>query len=223
MFAKKYQLFILGAFLLIFLSGCKPDTTGQSEEPITLGVVTSLTGSKAAFGEAQQNGYELALEEVNASGGVLGRPLELVYIDDQSTPEQAIIAVEQLITQNKVPLVLGAYSSSCTFPMAGVIEGYQTPLISPCAATDSLTQQGYQWVFRINSPSNQYSKTMFDFLGEMTDAKTIAILFENTDFGTSTARAAKQLAESHNLEILVYEAYDANTSDFIPLLTTVKL
>ena len=192
MFSKKYIFIIWGILLTALLAGCKPEvTTGLPEGPITIGVVTSITGPKVAFGKAQQNGYELALEEINAAGGVSGHPLELIYQDDQGTPEQAIIAVEQLITQNEVPLVLGSYSSSCTFPMAGVIEGYQTPLISPCAATDALTQQGYEWVFRLNAPSSQYSQTMFDFLGEMTEAKTIAIIFENTDFGTSTARGTR--------------------------------
>jgi branched-chain amino acid transport system substrate-binding protein len=209
--------------LLALLVGCSSgSTTGFPEGSITIGVVTSLTGSKAAFGEAQQNGYELALEEINAVGGVSGHPLKLIYVDDAGESEQAIIAVEQLVTQEKVSLILGAYSSSCTFPMAGVVEGYQTPLISPCAATDALTQQGYEWVFRINAPSSQYSKTVFGFLGEMTDAKTVAILFESTDFGTSTARAARRLAEEHSLEVVVYEPYDANASDLTPLLEAVK-
>lgn len=220
---KTIQRVVYGTLLLVLLIGCSSGpATGFPEGAITLGVVTSLTGSKAAFGEAQQNGYELALEEINAAGGVSGHSLGLIYVDDQGEPEQAIVAAEQLITQEEVPLVLGSYSSNCTFPMAGVTEAHQTPLISPCAATDTLTQQGYEWVFRINAPSSQYSETMFDFLSEMTDAQTVAILFESTDFGTSTARAARESAEVRGLEVVAYEPYDANASDLTPLLTTVK-
>jgi branched-chain amino acid transport system substrate-binding protein len=106
--------------------------------------------------------------------------------------------------------------------MAGVIEGYQTPLISPCAATDALTQQGYQWIFRINAPSSEYSKTMFDFLSQLPDVETVAVLFESTDFGTSTARAAQRLAEERGLEIVAYEPYDAQNPDLKPLLATIQ-
>lgn len=220
---KMIQRVVCGTLLLILLIGCSPGpTTGFPEGVITLGVVTPLTGSKSAFGKAQQNGYELALEEINAAGGVAGHSLELIYKDDAGDPEQAIIMVEQLITQDEVPLVLGSYSSSCTFPMAGVTEAHQTPLISPCAATDTLTQQGYEWVFRINAPSSQYSEPMFDFLSEMTDVRAVAILFESTDFGTSTARAARMSAEGRGFEVVIYEPYDANASDLKPLLTTVK-
>ncbi len=220
---RRIQRAVCWVLLLALLAGCRAEpTTGFPEGPITIGVVTSLMGPKAAFGEAQQNGYELALEEINAAGGALGHPLELIYVDDAGESAQAIISVEQLLTQHNVPLVLGSYSSICTFAIAGVIEGYQTPLISPCAATDALTQQGYEWVFRINAPSSRYSETMFDFLDEMTDVETLAVVFESTDFGTSTARAARQSAEEHGLEVVVYEPYDANAPDLTPLLTTVK-
>lgn len=212
-----------GVLLALLLAACGPGPTPRvSEGPIRLGVVTSLTGSMASFGQAQKNGYELALEEINAAGGVLGSPLEIVYVDDASDSQQAILAVEQVITEEKVTLVMGSYSSSCTFAMAGVIEGYRTPLLSPCAATDALTQQGYEWVFRINAPSSQYSGTVFDLLGQLSDLQTVAILFENTDFGTSTARAARELAEERGFEVVAYEPYDAESPDLTPLLMAVK-
>jgi branched-chain amino acid transport system substrate-binding protein len=223
MVARKIRHVVCGLLLSALLAGCGSGASvGFPKGPIKLGVVTSLTGSKAAFGQAQRNGYELALEEINAAGGVAGHPLELIYADDKGDPEQAILAAEQLITQDQVPLFLGSYSSECTFAMAGAIEGYQTPLISPCAATDALTQQGYGWIFRINAPSSQYSETMFDFLSQVADLKTVAILFESTDFGTSTARAAKELAEAHGFQVVAYEPYNAQSPDFRPLLTIVK-
>jgi branched-chain amino acid transport system substrate-binding protein len=225
MFAGNSQFLRWGLLLslLVFLMGCRSSAIGSFPKgPISLGVVTSLTGSQVAFGNAQQSGYELALAEINAAGGVAGHQLELIFVDDASNAEQAIIAAEQLVTNDKVPLILGSYSSSATFAMAGVLEGYQIPLIVSSAATDALTQQGYSWIFRINAPSSRFAETVFDFLDDLRGASTVAIIFESTDFGTSTARAAKEAADARGFEVVIYEAYSANATDLRPLLTAVK-
>jgi branched-chain amino acid transport system substrate-binding protein len=225
MCARKSRMVSWGLLLSLaaLLIGCRsPSTDGFSRGPITLGVVTSLTGSHTAFGDAQQSGYDLALAEINAAGGIEGHSLELLYLDDASSPEQAIIAAEQLATNDKIPLILGAYSSAATFAMAGVLEGLQTPLLVSSAATDALTEQGYRWIFRINAPSSRFAETVFDFLDDLKGSGTVAIIFESTDFGTSTARAARQAAETRGFEVVVYEAYSANAPDLRPLLTTVK-
>jgi branched-chain amino acid transport system substrate-binding protein len=224
MFARKSRFLSWGLLLLLaaLVVACRqPASGGFPRGPIQIGVVTSLTGSHTAFGDAQQSGYELALAEINAAGGIAGHPLELVYKDDMSSAEEAILAAEDLVTGKKVPLILGSYSSAATFAMAGVLEGYQTPLIVSSAATDALTQQGYQWIFRINAPSSRFAETMFDFLQELRGSGRTAIIFESTDFGTSTARAAKQAAEARGFQVAIYEAYNANATDFTPLLTAV--
>jgi branched-chain amino acid transport system substrate-binding protein len=224
MFTRKTQFVGWGLLLLLaaLFTACRgPATGGFPKGPISVGVVTSLTGSHAAFGDAQESGYELALAEINAAGGIAGHPLELIYVDDTSSAEQAILAAEQLVTNEKVPLILGSYSSAATFAMAGVLEGYQTPLIVSSAATDALTEQGFQWIFRINAPSSRFAETIFDFLDDVRGSGSVAIIFESTDFGTSTARAAKQAADNRGFDVVVYEAYSANTSDFTPLVTAV--
>src|SRR5215510_16104147 len=119
----------LGALLVTSLvasacKGDKPDAgkqdTGKQNTAkqdtakpggIRVGVVTSLTGSAAAFGQAHKNGYTIALNEINAKGGVLGKPLEVVFYDDQSKPDQAVQGVAKLVDQDHVPLILGSYAS----------------------------------------------------------------------------------------------------------------
>jgi branched-chain amino acid transport system substrate-binding protein len=197
----------------------KPSVSG---EPIKIGVVTSLTGSQANFGQAQKRGYEIALGEINAKGGVDRRKLELVYEDDASKPETAMSATEKLITQDKVPAMMSPYSSAATLAAAGVADKYETPFLVATSAADNITEQGYKWVFRICAPSSVYASTMVDFIADIAKPQTLAIVFENTNFGTSTAGPAKEIAEKKGIKVVAYEAYKAGAPDFKPLITKVK-
>ena len=95
----------LAALLCLSLAiGCSK----KGGDTIKIGVITSLTGSQAAFGAAHKNGYSIALDEINAKGGVLGKKIELDFYDDQSKPEQAVQGVSKLVDQDNVPIILGA-------------------------------------------------------------------------------------------------------------------
>src|SRR5690606_33505640 len=88
-----------------------------AQEPVRIGVITSITGRFAEFGEQHRAGVQVALEDVNAAGGIDGRPVEIVWEDDTSDVNAALAAAERLVNQD-VPLVMGAYSSSITNPLA---------------------------------------------------------------------------------------------------------
>ncbi|MEW5720347.1 MAG: ABC transporter substrate-binding protein, partial [Chloroflexota bacterium] len=208
-----------------------PTPVASPVGPIRVGVVTSISGAMAAFGQASLQGYDLALQDINASGGIQGRPLKLVFEDDGSEPPAAAAAVEKLATTDQVPLVLGAYSSSATLLAAGMAERYQIPLIIPIAAADEITRQGYRWIFRINAPSEVFTRTLFDFMEHAErsagESKTdrpvrLAIVFENTAFGTSVAEAAERQARARRMTVVAYQAYRAEANDFIALLQEIK-
>jgi branched-chain amino acid transport system substrate-binding protein len=208
--------------LLTFLFSLAPLTSAQEGDPIRIGIVTSETGSHARFGEAQIRGYELALEAINEAGGVLGRPIELVIFDDTSEPETAQLMVERLITEEEVPVIIGAYSSSATLPAVGVANDYEIPMVVPTAATNAITEQGYEWVFRINAPSSVYASTMLDFLAEFGSIENVAVIYENTSFGSNTAEAVLAYAEELGIEVVASEAYEAGSPDYRPVLTRVE-
>lgn len=224
------------ALLSGVLSGCttklesEPEPTPTGVGPIRIGVVTSISGSLARFGQAHLQGYDIALQEINAAGGVLGRPLKLIFEDDGSVPQAAADAVEKLATEDQVPLIIGAYSSSATLLAAGMAERYQVPLIVPTAAADEITRQGYRWVFRISAPSQIYTQTLLDFMERIGRPARLAIVFENTSFGTSVAEAAERQARSRGIAVVAYHAYQAcpepcqptSTTDFQPLLEQIK-
>src|SRR4051812_27277685 len=121
---------------LAFAIFCISTAWGQGTTKI--GIITSLTGSQAAFGEAHKNGYAIALDEINAKGGVLGKKIDLDFYDDQSKPDQAVQGVSKLVDQDNVPIVLGSYSSESTKAIIGAVTQRETPLIIPTATADNV-------------------------------------------------------------------------------------
>ena len=215
------------AALLALLVGtaCKGDGAGTSTSAAAtfrIGVVTSLTGSAAAFGQAHKNGYAVALEELNAKGGILGKPIELVYYDDQSKPDQAVQGVAKLVDQDHVPIILGGFSSENTRAMVPAVTAKKVPLIMPTATAENVMETGSQWVFRICAGSNGYASATVDFLKNNGAPKTLAIVYENTNFGQANAKSMRTLAAAAGMTIVGDEAYQANSPDYKALLQRVK-
>jgi len=153
----------------------------ESSSTFRIGVVTSLTGSAAAFGQAHKNGYALALQELNAKGGVLGKQIELDYYDDQSKPDQAVQGVAKLVDQDHVPIILGAYSSENTRAIVPAVTQKQIPLIMPTATADNVMESGSPWVFRVCAGSGAYASATLDFLKGNGAPKTIAIVYRSEE------------------------------------------
>jgi branched-chain amino acid transport system substrate-binding protein len=207
--------------MVIAWVGCKGGPGAQGNT-IRIGVVTSLTGSNAAFGQAHKNGYTIALEEINAKGGLLGKKVELDYYDDQSRPDQAVQGVSKLVDQDHVPVILGAYSSESTRAIVPVVTQKQVPLIMPTAVADNVMETGSQWVFRICAGSGSYASATLDFLKNNGDPKTLAIVYENTNFGQSNNKSMTTAAQAAGLRLVDSEAYQASSPDYKSLLQRVK-
>ena len=196
---------------------------GQFRGSIKVGVPLPLTGRHAPFGEIIKNSFELAAEEVNAAGGVRGGyRLELVFEDSRSDVQTARTITEKLINQDKVVMLTGQYSSAETYPTAQVAQQYGIPFLVSTAAADEITRQGWKYIFRMDQPSSEFDNGLKDFLEKMAKPSTMAILYENTLFGTSTAAAMRDWAQKAGVRVVMYEAYDAGSPDFKPLLLRVK-
>lgn len=187
-----------------------------------IGVITSLTGKEQAFGQAHKGGYTVALADLNAKGGVLGKPIELVYYDDQSKPDQAVQGVSKLVDQDKVTVLLGAYSSENTRAIVPAVTQKKIPLIIPTATADNVLESGSEWVFRICAGANAYATATLAFLNANGAPKTIAIVSENTNFGQSNAKSMHTLALAAGMDIVAEEAYQASSPDYKSLLQRVK-
>lgn len=221
---RRTSRWLYGATLLAVLVGaaCKGGDGKQEASTFRIGVVTSLTGSQAAFGQAHKNGYTVAVNELNAKGGVLGKPIELVYYDDQSKPDQAVQGVAKLVDQDHVPIILGAFSSENTRAMVPKANEKKVPLIMPTATADNVVATGSTWVFRICAGASGYASATVDFLKNNGAPKTLAIVYENTNFGQANAEAMRKLATEAGMTIVADEAYQANSPDYKALLQRVQ-
>lgn len=187
-----------------------------------VGIPLPLTGAEANFGEMEQRAYQLAAQEINAKGGVKGAKLELDIQDSGGKPEVAASIAEKFITVQKYPIVIGEYSSQCSYAVAGVAEKYQVPYLVVTGAADKITQQGWKCVFRMNPPSSLYNGAAFSFFEQVAKPVSIAILYENTDFGSSTSRSMKEYCEAKGIKVVLNEGYQAGSMDFRPTLQKVK-
>jgi branched-chain amino acid transport system substrate-binding protein len=192
------------------------------DKAFTVGIPLPLTGAEAKFGEMEKQAYEMAAEEVNAKGGVKGRKLVLDIQDSGGKPETSTAIVEKFITVNKYPIVVGEYTSQCSYAVAGVAEKYKTPYLVVTGAADKITQQGWRYVYRLNPPSGLYNTGIFGFFEAAAKPKSIALLYENTDFGTSTSKAMKDYCEAKGIQVVLFEGYQAGAIDFKPILQKVK-
>jgi branched-chain amino acid transport system substrate-binding protein len=188
----------------------------------TVGVPLPLTGAEAKFGEMEKQAYDMAVEEINARGGVKGGKLVLDIQDSGGKPETATAIVEKFIGTNKYPIVVGEYSSQCSYAVAGIAEKYKVPYLVVTGAADKITQAGWKYVYRLNPPASLYNMGVFGFFEKVARPKTIAILYENTDFGNSTSKAMKEYCDAHGVNVVLSEGYQAGGVDFKPILQKVK-
>ena len=196
---------------------------GEFKGSIKVGVPLPLTGRHAPFGEIIKNSFVLGADEVNAKGGVRGGyKLDLLFEDSRSDVQTARTVTEKLINQDKVVMLTGQYSSVETFPMAQMVQQYGIPFLCSTAAADQITEQGWKYIFRMVQPASEFDDGLKDFFEKVAKPKSIAILFENTLFGTSTAAAMKEWAAKNRVEAVMYEPYDAGAPDYRPLLLRVK-
>ncbi len=197
-------------------------STAKSNEPVRIGVITSLTGSNTAFGQAHKAGYTIASTDINARGGINGRKLEIIYFDDQSKPDRAVQGVSKLVDEDHVAVLLGAYSSESTLAMVPVVTAKQIPLIVPTAVADNIMKANSPWVFRICAGSGDYARAMLDFLKNNGNAKTVAIVYENTNFGQASDKSMSEAARSSGFQVIAEEGYQAKSPEYQPLLKRVK-
>jgi branched-chain amino acid transport system substrate-binding protein len=186
--------------------------------PVKLGVINSMTGPEAPIGEDITNGIKLALEDLKAKG----IDVQVVWEDDTGKPQIGLSALEKLATRDEVAGVVGAYTSAVTSAVARNAEKYKVPLVNPVASKEEITRQGYKWVFRVSATTSDYAAVLIDMALSFGKPKTIAILNENTDFGTSGARSAKEYAEKKGLKVVFNEAYQKGSPDYRSTLVNLK-
>jgi branched-chain amino acid transport system substrate-binding protein len=215
---KKIVTILIGSVCLLGLAW----SAASASDTVKVGVVLPLTGPQAKFGEIEKKSFDLALEEINAAGGINGKKLELVMEDDTGRPEVGRSVVEKLITKDKVVMIGGGYSSSVTFAVAGVCQQNKMPFLVNTGSADKITTSGWDYIFRLNPPVSHYADAIESLLAEKIKPKTVAILHENSLFGTKGAKSFEETCEKAGYKVLLKEGYEHGGIDFKPVLIQIK-
>ena len=176
--------------------GCKPSTSSSSstaaDTVIKIGEFASLSGSEASFGRSSHNGTLIAIDEINATGGLLGKKVELLTEDNQSKDSESATAVKKLISRDKVIAILGEVASGRSLEAAPICQRFKIPQVSPSSTNPKVTQMG-DYIFRVCFEDRfQGGTVLAKFALDSLRAKRIAILTDVTSslacFGSVGAR-----------------------------------
>jgi branched-chain amino acid transport system substrate-binding protein len=204
------------------MAGESPVAAAPTGDPILIGAAVSTTGSNGRTGLYQQEAYQLWEEQKNASGGLLGRPVQMVIYDDQSDPATGARLYERLLTEDNVNLILGPYSSSVTQAVAQVTERAGQPMLAAGASAGDIWARGYQYIFGVYSVAEDYFRDIITVIAPAQGYTTAAIIYEDTLFPTSTASGAAAHCETAGIEVVINEVYPTEATDVSSVLTRVR-
>jgi branched-chain amino acid transport system substrate-binding protein len=215
-----------------FVAAVLLSAPANAAEPVKIGILWPLTGNAAAAGQASKAAAEIAAEIVNNKHPELGNlplaatdglpnaggaKLELTFVDHQGNPSVAQQLATRLITQDKVYVLMGAYQSSCSFTATAVAERYGIPFMVGESAALNITGRGFKWVFRGTPIASDYAATYMRFFDDMKKQgrkiASIAVVNENTDYGTSVADSIEAAAKQNNIAVAIRIPYSASSTD----------
>lgn len=228
---KKVLVSILAAAMAISLAACgnggtggtastpnPPNTSGASgsQQPdssgsgktIRIGIAAPLTGSSAAYGELMVDGAKLAIEEINAAGGVNGQMLELVPLDDKNDPSEAALVAQRFCDDETITAVIAHGGSTNTLAGAPIYEAAKMPFIGPSSNNPTLTELGYEYFVRLGLRDDRCGNQVVAMLVNNLGIKKIGVIYANNDYGVGNLEAAAAAATTLGAEVVASETYN---------------
>lgn len=205
-----------------------PGVAGAQPKAVNVGVILPLSGANAQFGIASRQGIELVADELNAAGGLKGlggAKVNLVVADSTSAPTNAATVAQRMIGENDCCAILGAFASSLTLAIQEVTERRKVPLLT-MSYSDQITGRGYKHVYQVTSKGSVIGAAQFNYAVELAGGKgkveRVAIMYEDTAYGTSTATGLRNAAKAAGVEIVLDEAYPLGITDLTPLINKLR-
>lgn len=228
---RKNLLFLLLGILSLVLIGCPPKTengsstaTTASDGEILIGEYGSMTGAEATFGQSTHNGIMVAIDEINAAGGVNGRKLRVRSEDDQSKADEAANVVQKLISQDNVIAVLGEVASSNSLAAAPICQNNKIPMITPSSTNPKVTEVG-DYIFRMCFIDPYQGEAMANYFTKQLNPplKKAAILIDvKSDYSTGLAQFFERTFLANGGQVVAKQSYAKGDSDFRAQLTAIK-
>jgi branched-chain amino acid transport system substrate-binding protein len=204
------------AFIVGGLGVLAGPLAATAQPPIRIGVSLGQTGAYAALAQNRLRGTSLCIKHANEKGGVLGRTLQLVVEDDQSKTANAVRIYEQLISQERVDLILSPIGAPLVDAVATVAEKYRMPMVAPGGGSTSIFKKGRRFLFQVLSPSEAWLEGFVE-LAVRHGLKTIALINEGTLFPRTVVDGASEFAKKRGLQVVFAEAYPRGTTGCAPL------
>jgi branched-chain amino acid transport system substrate-binding protein len=194
----------------------------NAAEPIKIGILGPFTGSLAFNAGEMKKGMELALEEFNAQGGLFGRKIELIYGDTEAKPDKGLAAVKKLVTSDKVLVVGGGYASSVNIATSEFCQLEKTPVVVAIAISPTITNRGYDYVFRTSPSSPMFLEGINQWLADVKKPKTVAFFMENSDYGRDGQKIWEAQCEKIGAKVLDRLYFEIGDTDFTAPITKLK-
>jgi branched-chain amino acid transport system substrate-binding protein len=222
---RRNALRSLGAVALASLLGIS-GAAAQSSNPIKVGMTLALTGAGAPAGKMIQAAIEIWRDDVNAKGGLIGRPVEVIIYDDQSNPANVPNLYTKLISVDKADLLLGPYGTNYVAPVMPTVIQNKKLLISYTAIgiNDQYKYDKYFSMVPIGSDGvNGFSKGFFEMAAQQNPKpQTVAIIAADAEFAQGAAQGAREELKKHGFKLIFDKSYPPNTTDFTPVMRAVQ-
>jgi len=193
----------------------------QAQDTLKIAVAGPITGPVAQYGDMQMMGAQMAVEQLNAQGGVNGKQLEAVLIDDACEPKQAMAVANQIVN-DQIKYVVGHLCSGSTQPAAKLYDDEGILMITPAATNPAITQQGYQMVFRTIGTDDQQGPTAGNYIADQIKPKNMAVIHDKQQYGQGIAEEVKKTVEAKGVKVVLFEGVSKGQNDFSALCTKMK-
>lgn len=216
---KTLAITILSAATLAF-GACNPGDKGENK--VRIGLLMSMTGDTANFGISSSNAIRMAADEVNKSGGINGRQIELLLQDDRSDATEAANIVTRFVSQDGVHAIIGEVGSSRTLAGAPIAQNAKIPMLTPSSTNPEVTKKG-NYIFRSCFIDTVQGPAMAQFAAKSLNAKRAALLIDRrNDYSTGLEKPIADVYERLGGRIVITQSYQAGDQDFNAQLTSIK-
>ena len=222
---SKYTRTVALALVIVFaavIAGCGGGaSTSGGKTSLTIAMVNPLSGDAATYGVSHKNGMELAREEINKAGGVKGQQIEVLFHDDAGDPKQAAAGAQKFADQKNVLAILGSCLSSSTLAMAPITD--KAKVVHSVVSSSSHKLSGISpYFFRMAVQDDKVGGLMADLVKEKFNAKKVALLYPNNDYGKGLLSSIETRLKEHGIALALTQAYLVTDKDYSALLTGVK-
>jgi branched-chain amino acid transport system substrate-binding protein len=212
------SLLLAGALALLAVA------PSHAQQTVKLGLVAAMSGQSAKSGEAIVRGLSLAVDEINAKGGVLGKKIELLVRDDESNPAKGVIAARELVQREKVVALFGGLDTPVSIAIVPFVNGAKVPFMGVWAAGTPITRNGAaeNYVFRVSAVDEIVDIALVDYAVKKYGAKKPGMILINNPWGESNEKGLKAALEAKNIPYAGVEKFETNDVDVVPQLTRLK-